>query len=1133
MITSALLFLVNNPTQGDVAITFKDGSSAKNIKFDYAGNDFENAQFEFSVNSTISSGSFKIKGMEYKDSYPANVTINVGADNDLDWAFNDNGYGDLGFQHEFASDKKKEILTFTSNTFNNNASIILPRNAIVSSAYMTVKSGKGNILIVEDGGDSEGAAMIASTLYSIGYNPIQVSSESNLPSDWDDPAIYQGIFWFGGTSTSSGYPTDNNAAKMITYAKTGGGVLTAGVAPDYTSYPGNPGTNEVDYFDWVTHHYVGNQWNGGGYSTTSNTYKYTYPTSTTHDIFNKPNTLPSYWQADTSYSASFYYSPSYTANSGAIIAKAGSSSNSDPYGDIIVYDGPSYNQNYGRTVCVRHPIAKSWISTNQGNILIPFIQNAVSWMVGEKNTLSNIKLDIGDVGGAKDWTHPDPIDEPLKIGNFAQKFNQVLPTLPYFEDDYGNKMVKVPLNFTASTAGSLIIYGIEIKYDYDAVVNKNPEGDLASELNEHIIASFNDPAIIPLLISTDAPGQLNLFDVNIIFNNPPKFIKNIEDLKINEDEPNYKLLNLTDHFSDSDEEAWLLNFSVVSNTQKVNLEVSVNDDYLQTIPIVENWNGVAEVEVRAKDSAGKSITSNKFKITVLPMNDEPFPSTERLIPDVTIKQGEIDKSIELENMGYFIDVDNDKLYFDCEVDPLDEVEDEDIDAYINNDDVLFIMPGEYWYGNDIKIWIYADDDNEVNTVNDGGYYCYQEIEVDVAQVKTPPKWDLGGIPDIYRYEDDSEENLKKCLDLQKYVYDSDTPMEQLSFNIIENTNKKILVGVDSNDYIYLTLPEDNYHGSTTVTVRVEDLDYYADEIFNVHILPVNDLPVVEIISHKDGDVVDGVIEIYGTCEDVEDTVNIVEIKIGIFDWQPTLGVGNYTGWNYTWDTTMVLDDDYFIQVRAFDGEDFSDAYVNLIVENGQNEYPYVLINSPETNSVVSGEIQIEGNAFDVDGEIASVEVKVGNTKWLPAQGAENWTYYWDTTTVVDGKYPIYVRASDGFQYSSMRSITLDVDNGITEEDLSDKSESILDNTFIIILIIIVVVVVLIAVVIIARSKRKSDEQTAQIAKLKEERVLRGEDAKPISSPPEPKTAVPIKEKDGYKVAKPLSMNDAKPAKPLK
>jgi hypothetical protein len=729
-----------------------------------------------------------------------------------------------------------------------------------------------------------------------------------------------------------------------------------------------------------------------------------------------------------------------------------------------------------------------------------------------------VNLDIGDIGGSKDWNHPGLFDGTEKIGDFSNKLNQILTTLPYFEDEYGNQMVNVPLNFTTTTLGSMLIYDLEIEYVFDAIVNKNPDGDLASELNEHIIASFNDPANIPLIISTDTPGQINLFDVNIEYNNPPKLLKEIEDQEVFEDLPNYNLLNLTDHFNDSDEDSWLLNFTVKSNSQNTKLDVNIDNDYLQTIPIEENWNGIAEVVVRAKDSSGKSISSNKFNIIVKPLNDEPFPNDERLIPDVAIKQGEIDKSIELENMGYFIDVENDKLYFDCEVDPNDEFVGEDLTAYVNNDDVLCIVPSEYWFGNNIKIWIYADDDREVDTVDSGGYYCYQEIEVDVIQVKSAPEWILSGIPDIYRYEDDSEENLKKCLDLRNYVNDPDTHVEFLKFDIEENTNDLIMVRI-VNKFIELEVPK-NYYGSTQVKVRVSDTDYHADETFTVFILPVNDLPQVTIDSHDEGEEVDGVIELYGTCFDVEDTVNIVEIKIGHFSWQPTLGINNYTYWNYTWDTTMVDDDDYLIQVRAFDGEDFSAAYLNLTVSNGINKIPKVQINSPASNSVVSGKIEIIGTATDEDGEINNVEVKVGNTKWLPAQGAENWTYFWDTTTVIDGKYPIYVRASDGSDYSAQRSITLDVDNGIKEEATSSSSESFLDNTFLIILVIIIVIVILAAGAIAVSSRRKAAEQTDKLAKLKEERVKEGAGAKPSSSPA-PKTAIPLDKKGEYKVAKPL------------
>ena len=62
MIGSIFFILFDNPTQGDIATKFSDGANIKILKFDYAGSDYDTADFRLSVNSTIKSGYFKVKG---------------------------------------------------------------------------------------------------------------------------------------------------------------------------------------------------------------------------------------------------------------------------------------------------------------------------------------------------------------------------------------------------------------------------------------------------------------------------------------------------------------------------------------------------------------------------------------------------------------------------------------------------------------------------------------------------------------------------------------------------------------------------------------------------------------------------------------------------------------------------------------------------------------------------------------------------------------------------------------------------------------------------------------------------------------------------------------------------------------
>jgi hypothetical protein len=994
---------IGNTTRADVIDTFGNGAQQIIIPFEYAGSNHESAYFELSVNSTIKSGSFKVKGQDY-GGYPSNVTINVGADEDIEWEFIGKGYGALGYQNQFNDTATQKYIYIDNKTYHNTTRIKLPKNANVLSAYLTL--------------DGEGATKEFSGSY-----PLQFAGSFNdIYTYLDIPIKY---IWFSCYSN------------------------------DFDSYHIDVEGMRID----------NNQWE-----------------------------------------QIYYY-------------------HGDPYpGDQEFNFDP--------------PIYKRWKIHYYDSDNNDWISYSYEYHVG--NAMMNPKLDVGDNGNI-DWSASSEFKTVAQTKDLATEFNKILTSgqYPVIKDKYGNEFIDVPLNFSCNNiGGGVIVRSINIEYDYASEIKTTPKGVLTSELNEHIMESFSDPAMIPIMVSTDTSGKVDLFDVELEYNIPPQLSQAIPDLEVDEDVPSYKLLKLSDYFIDTDEDSSLLNYTIKSNSQKTKLDVRINlTEYIETIPIEENWNGETEAVVMAEDSYGKSICSNKFVIKVNPINDEPFPNKERIIDDVLVYQGSIDKSIELENMGYFIDIENDELYFDCTVDPLDEYNGENLTAYVNDDNVLCIIPGEYWYGDGVKIWIYADDDEDVNTLEDGGYYCYQEIEVDVNPVKSAPVWDFGGIPDIYRDEDATDAELSSCLDLKDYVTDADTPLESLSFNVMENTNDKILVIANkATDCIDLEVPQRHYYGSTKVTVRASDKDgFFADVTFNVHIVSVNDLLEIEIRSHKDWEEVDGVIEIYGTSFDVEDTINVVEIKIGYFSWQPTIGINNYSTWNYTWDTTMVDDIDYLIEVRAFDGEDFASTYVNLTVANGINRLPKVTINSPSSNSKVEGMILIEGTASDDDGEIEKVELKIGDGRWYIAQGTENWTFYWDTTTKKNGNYAIYARASDGEDYSPQRTITLVVDNGITEDGQPSSVETIIDYAAIIILIIIVIIILIMVVMVVSR-RRKAVKETANKAESKETRIRPDEVVQKPSSAP--KTAVgldirtdfALEKMGGYKVAKPLPM-DAKPTEP--
>lgn len=75
---------------------------------------------------------------------------------------------------------------------------------------------------------------------------------------------------------------------------------------------------------------------------------------------------------------------------------------------------------------------------------------------------------------------------------------------------------------------------------------------------------------------------------------------------------------------------------------------------------------------------------------------------------------------------------------------------------------------------------------------------------------------------------------------------------------------------------------------------------------------------------------------------------------------------------------------------------------------------------------VSGVVRLNGRASDND-QLAAVSLDLGDG-YQPAEGLQDWSYEWDTTTVRDGHYKVEVRATDAEGNHASQIIELEVRN---------------------------------------------------------------------------------------------------------
>lgn len=186
-----------------------------------------------------------------------------------------------------------------------------------------------------------------------------------------------------------------------------------------------------------------------------------------------------------------------------------------------------------------------------------------------------------------------------------------------------------------------------------------------------------------------------------------------------------------------------------------------------------------------------------------------------------------------------------------------------------------------------------------------------------------------------------------------------------------------------------------------------------------------DYQSISVTSHKMFDEVHNIISISGSASVSRGSIEAIEFKIDLDDWQE--GEGTEV-WEFFWDTTTVENGMHNIYIRSFDGIEYSNPY----------ELPLNVVNigcdfiSPLNGTTLKKEVTIQGTSFGPD--ILEVLMKIGDDTWIQVEPSEesgnlsNWEYKWDTQSVGNGIYKLSIKAYNGDWYSLPISIEVIVEN---------------------------------------------------------------------------------------------------------
>ena len=545
-----------------------------------------------------------------------------------------------------------------------------------------------------------------------------------------------------------------------------------------------------------------------------------------------------------------------------------------------------------------------------------------------------------------------------------------------------------------------ILSGINITYDHDYVIGNLSKRVKDYILKPGVIPDESGYYHIPISVHSTKKGAVRISKFHEILDLPPEVVYVPSDITIEEDTHITRLVDLWEIFDDDWTPDHELNYTLIKdnpNATYANIEI-IENRYLSVDlkndteqKSNDNWTGQIYVRLIAKDKRGHSGYLPYLWIDVIPVNDPPSLINN---PERTVEQNEtfvfIPETRDAEDQEVTISLHLDK--------PENmTLDDGQIKWTVNNWDVgIHNWTLELSDGEDSKTYKFT---LEVLNINDPPFFISVPPKYNHAYVGEPFYFDFeAGDIDLYdqlRYRivrgeegafiddetgnfsftppllindpvkflvrvKDSEESYSDYIfyvnvsirlypptiesspetelyDMVKWEYEIKVFDPNGEYTIIEV--KKMPDGMKYDDIRNkLTwTPTINQTGTFDVWIKIRSSGYILNHSFTLNVTRAQREWDLNITGLKDGDTVEGEINIAGKVTVQPSKVLDVQIKIGDGEWMTGSLVDDT--WSYRLDTTKLENGETEISVRAWDGYEYSqttEITLNISNEKGSS-----------------------------------------------------------------------------------------------------------------------------------------------------------------------------------------------------